>query len=64
MAAVARPGRPPLDDDDPSVSVHVKVPGQTFDQLYEKSRRERVSMPALVRRAIARELDDDERNEK
>lgn len=46
------PGRPPLDDDDPSTSVTVKVPSKMYDYLYERSQRERVSVPEIIRREL------------
>jgi hypothetical protein len=45
-----KPGRPPVDKDDPSVSVHVKVPAKTYDMLYADARAARVSVPELLRR--------------
>jgi hypothetical protein len=47
-----RPGRPPLDPDDPSVPVHVKLPSKQYDLLYERARQERTTIPELVRRAL------------
>jgi len=46
------PGRPPLDDDDASVDVHVRMPSKQYDQAFDRARRERVSVPELLRRAL------------
>jgi hypothetical protein len=45
-----RRGRPPLDDDGPSVAVSVRMPSRAYDALYARARRERVSVPEQVRR--------------
>jgi hypothetical protein len=44
------PGRPPLDDDDPSVDVHVRMPSKQYDDTYKRAGQERVSVPAMIRR--------------
>jgi hypothetical protein len=54
-----RPGRPPLDDNDESVGVHVRLPSREYDAVYEKARRERVTVPEVIRRAV-RSLREDE----
>jgi hypothetical protein len=46
------PGRPPLDDDDPSEQVCVRVPGHQYDALDERARRARVSVPEIIRRDL------------
>jgi hypothetical protein len=46
------PGRPPLDDDDPSVSVSVSLPSKQFDALCKRAQREDVSVPAIIRRDL------------
>ena len=53
-----RAGRPPLDHNDPSVGVHVKVPGRQFDLLYERAQKARVSMAEIVRRDLRRAEQD------
>ena len=52
MADPNRPGRPPLDRDDPSVKVCVSVPSRQYDDLYQRAREERVSVPELIRRSL------------
>jgi len=49
-------GRPPVDPDDPSIPVHVKLPATQYDDLYQKAQRERVTVPELIRRAVTSEL--------
>ena len=47
-----KPGRPPLDDEDPSTEVCVTLPSKVYDSLYERARSERVSVPELIRREL------------
>jgi hypothetical protein len=47
-----RRGRPPLDERDPSISLHVRVPVKQFDAIYARSRAERVSIADWVRRRL------------
>lgn len=51
----AGPGRPPLDDEDPSVGVSVRMPSKQYDALHARASGERVSVPEIIRRAIRRE---------
>jgi hypothetical protein len=53
-------GRPPLAVNDPSVSVHVRLPARQYDAVYQRAQHARVSMPEYVRRAIAHQVDDGE----
>lgn len=46
------PGRPPLDDSGRSVPVCVRVPARTYDELHDRAKRERVSVPELLRRGV------------
>lgn len=47
------PGRPPLDDEDDSTGVYVRMPTRQYDQLYERVQRERLSsVPELIRREL------------
>jgi hypothetical protein len=48
------PGRPPLDDDDDSVPVHVKMTTQQYDDVYRRAQAERVSVPEIIRRSLDR----------
>jgi hypothetical protein len=43
------PGHPPLDDDDPSVPVHVKMPSKQYDEIYRRARTARISVPEQIR---------------
>jgi hypothetical protein len=47
------PGRPPLDDEDPSVGVSFSLPSKKFDELCKRAHREDVSVPEIIRRDIA-----------
>jgi hypothetical protein len=44
------PGHPPLDDEDPSVPVHVKMPSKQYDDTYARAAAARVSVPEQIRR--------------
>jgi hypothetical protein len=46
-------GRPPLDPNDRSVSVHVKMSAKQYDDTYARARQERIGVPELIRRAMA-----------
>ncbi len=50
--APRRRGRPPLDDNDASVPVSLKIPSREYDLLYARASRERVSVPEQIRREI------------
>jgi hypothetical protein len=43
------PGRPPLDDDDPSVDMHLRMPSKQYDDAYVRARRERRTVPEQIR---------------
>jgi len=47
-----RSGRPPLDDEEPSVQVCVSVPASQYDHLFERARTDRVSVPEVIRRQL------------
>lgn len=47
-----RRGHPRLDDDDESVPVHLTLPSRQYDDLYERARRDRVSVPEVIRRLL------------
>jgi hypothetical protein len=49
-------GRPALDDSDPSVDVHLKLPSRVYDDVYQQARSERVTVPELLRQALAQSL--------
>jgi hypothetical protein len=45
-------GRPPLDADDPSVDVHVRMPSKQYDDTFLRAQRDRVSVPEIIRRDL------------
>jgi hypothetical protein len=46
------PGRPPLDDEDPSVSVSISIPSKQFREFCKRAQREDVSVPEIIRRDL------------
>lgn len=44
-----RPGRPPLDDGDPSVDVHLRMPSKQYDDTFKRAGKSRVTMPEQIR---------------
>ena len=51
-------GRPPLSDDEPSIAIGgLKLPASLYDRTYEASLEQRISMPEVIRRALARDLE-------
>ena len=48
-----RPGRPPLDDDDESVPVSLKLPSKQYDDLWRQAQAQEVSVPEVIRRTLA-----------
>ena len=54
------PGRPALDDHDPSVAVSFRLPSRQYDELAHRAARDRVSVADAVRRAVNRAARDDE----
>jgi hypothetical protein len=44
-----RRGRPPLDPDNPSVTLNVRMPARQLDELYRRAYQMRGSVPQLVR---------------
>jgi len=49
----SHPGRPPLDEDDPSVSVSISLPSKQFRAFCKRAHDEDVSVPAIIRRDLA-----------
>ena len=45
-------GRPPLDPDDPSVSVHFRLPAKQYDTALDRANRERVTLSDYIRRRV------------
>ena len=52
MPAPRKPGRPPLDEHDPSDVIHVRMPTKQIDRLHTLARRHRLSVPDTVRRIV------------
>jgi hypothetical protein len=50
--APRRPGRPPIDPNDPSVKVSISLPSRQYDAFCERARREGVGVPAIIRREL------------
>ena len=46
------PGRPPLDDSDDSVPVHLTITARQYDDLFARAQRDRVSVPEVIRRDL------------
>jgi Ribbon-helix-helix protein, copG family len=59
-ARVKRRGHPSLVDGETSTPVNVRLPDAQFDRADAKRKRDRVSMPTLLRRALTQLLDDEE----
>jgi len=45
-------GRPPLDPSGRSLGVHVRLSPRLFDDVYARAQRERVTVTAIIRRAL------------
>jgi hypothetical protein len=57
----ARParGRPAVSRGEASTAICVKVGGTDFQRVYQLAQQQRTSMPAIVRQALTRLLDDE-----
>jgi predicted DNA binding CopG/RHH family protein len=51
-----RRGRPPIDPDDPSTDVHLRLPSKDYDAAHSHATRRGVSVPELIRRTLAKNL--------
>lgn len=63
MTMRRRPGRPALVEGEESVPQTVRLPASDYDRVDEIARRDRCSVPTVIRRAVSRlldEADDDE----
>jgi hypothetical protein len=57
-----RNGRPPIDANDrTSIPVSFRLPSRQFDRLYQRAQRARSTPADVIRRALSRPDDDDER---
>ena len=54
-------GRPALSPDEDSTDVHLTVSASLYDRIYEAAARDRVSIPEVIRRALAKELETQNR---
>jgi hypothetical protein len=54
--------RPPLDRDDPSTNVHVRLSTKVYDELWRTAQRERVTLPDLIRHRVIGALPPPDRN--
>jgi len=52
-------GRPPLEPGQRTTLISVRVTEPTYDKLYDKATRERVSVQDLCRRGVRLVLEDD-----
>jgi len=50
-----RPGRPPIDPNDPSITVTISLPTKHFDRYCAAARKQSVSLPEAIRRALYKE---------
>jgi len=57
MSDDRRPGRPPLDPNHRSIPVTVRLSPSQYDDAHQQARRERITLPELIRRRLS---DDDE----
>jgi hypothetical protein len=58
MSEPTKRGRPPLTPGDTPARIEVLVPSTQYDRLYERAQRDGLSIPAIVRRGLTRELAD------
>jgi hypothetical protein len=45
-------GRPPLDEDDPSVKVSISLPSKQYDAICARALRDHISIPEAIRREL------------
>jgi hypothetical protein len=53
MPPTRKPGRPPLDDGDETVSVSFRLPSAQYDELARRAQQERLSLSEQLRRELA-----------
>jgi hypothetical protein len=53
-----RTGRPPLDPNDPSTELHIRLPSKQYDALYAVARQRRLTVAEAARLSIRRLLRD------
>jgi hypothetical protein len=49
---MAKPGRPPLDADDPTVNIHIRIPSKQYDEAFRLASSQKVTVPEMIRRAL------------
>jgi hypothetical protein len=52
-------GRPPIDEDDRSVNLSIKIPGKALDTAATRARLERVTLAEWIRRMLREGRDPD-----
>jgi hypothetical protein len=52
MTPTKRRGRPPLDPDDPSVNLHIRLVSKQYDALCARAGQDRRTLPEMIRRAV------------
>lgn len=50
---MTRPGRPPLDPDDPSVQVSLRLPSKQFDATQKRADEARMTIAEWIRKMLA-----------
>jgi len=51
-------GRRPLAEDDPSVTVSLRLPGKAFDRVQQEADRQRLALGAWLRRVVEQACKD------
>lgn len=62
-ARLQRRGRPSVSPGEASTDVHVTVPASLYDRAYAKASSDRVNVQELIRRALAKDLETQNRNQ-
>jgi len=55
-----RRGRPPIADHQPTTSICVRVSPTAYDRAFARATQQHLTVPELLRRGLARVLDDDD----
>lgn len=61
MSEPKKGGRPPLDADDPSTIVSIRMPSRLFDRVYKHATEQRTTVRDVIRTTLDRQLRDDSR---
>jgi hypothetical protein len=57
MTPPKRTGRPPLDETDGSVGVHLRLSSKQFDDACRRAQAERLTVPEFFRRLLVPKVD-------